>query len=93
LLQRLNEQGIDTLIASPFSIDASYGVIFAASFAEVVSESASNKKPPTILELFDKTISKTAQKFGEKTEAEYGELGLEYVLLGNPAITLCPPPQ
>jgi hypothetical protein len=92
LLQRLNEQGIDTLIASPFTIDAGYGVVFASSFAEVVQETTADKKQPTILELFDKTISKTAQKFKDKTQGEYGELGLEYVLLGNPAITLCAPP-
>ena len=92
LLQRLNERGIDTLIASPFTIDAGYGVVFASSFAEVVAETASNKPSPTILELFDKTVSKTAQKFKDKTDAEFGELGLEYVLLGNPAIRLCPTP-
>lgn len=92
LLQRLNEQGIDTLIASPFTIDAGYGVVFASSFAEVVQETTADKKQPTILELFDKTISKTAQKFKDKTQGDYAELGLEYVLLGNPAITLCAPP-
>lgn len=92
LLQRLNEQGIDTLIASPFTIDAGYGVVFASSFAEVVAGIASDQPPPTILELFDKTIARTAQKFKDRTDGEYGELGLEYVLLGNPAIRLCAPP-
>jgi uncharacterized caspase-like protein len=92
LLQRLNEQGIDTLIASPFTIDAGYGVVFASSFAEVIAEITSDKPRPTILELFDKTVSRTAQKFKDKTDGEYGELGLEYVLLGNPAIKLCTPP-
>ena len=92
LLQRLNEQGVDTLIASPFTIDAGYGVVFASSFAEIVAEIKSDKSPPTILELFDKTVSRTAQKFKDRTDGEYGELGLEYVLLGNPAIRLCVPP-
>ena len=91
LLQKLNEQGIDTLIASPFTIDAGYGVVFASSFAEVVEETTAKKERPTILKLFDQTISKTAQKFKDKTNGDYGELGLEYVLIGNPAITLCLP--
>ncbi len=91
LLQRLNEQGIDTLIASPFTIDAGYGVVFASSFAEVVAETSPNKPPPTILQVFDRAIARTAQKFKDKTDGEYGELGLEYVLLGNPAIKLCAP--
>jgi hypothetical protein len=93
LLQRLNEQGIDTLIASPFTIDAGYGVVFASSFAEVVAETTTGTQQPTILELFDKTIARTAQKFKDRIEADYAELGLEYVLLGNPAIKLCPPSQ
>ena len=92
LLQRLNEQGIDTLIASPFTMKAGYGVVFASSFAEVVQEATAARLRPTILELFDRTISKTAKKFKDKTAGEFGELGLEYVLLGNPAITLCAPP-
>jgi hypothetical protein len=41
--------------------------------------------------LFDQAIAKTAKKFKDKTNGDYGELGLEYVLLGNPAITLCAP--
>ena len=92
LLQRLNEQGVDTLIASPFTIDAGYGVVFASSFAEAIAETAPDKPRPTILELFDRTVSRVAQKFKDKTDGEYGELGLEYVLLGNPAIRLCAPP-
>lgn len=91
LLQRLNEQGLDTLIASPFTIDAGYGVVFASSFAEVVEAVSPNEPPPTILELFDRAIALTAKKFKDKTEGEYSELGLEYVLLGNPAIRLCVP--
>ncbi|RXH35119.1 MULTISPECIES: hypothetical protein [Bradyrhizobium] len=92
LLQRLNEQGFDTLIASPFTIDAGYGVVFASSFAEIMAEVTSQKPPPTILDLFDKTIARTAQKFKDKADADYSELGLEYVLLGNPAIKLCVQP-
>ncbi|PDT90378.1 hypothetical protein CO669_09300 [Bradyrhizobium sp. Y36] len=92
LLQRLNEQGFDTLIASPFTIDAGYGVVFASTFAEVMAEVASEKPPPTILNLFDKTIARTAQKFKDRADADYSELGLEYVLLGNPAIKLCAQP-
>jgi len=92
LLQRLNEQGFDTLIASPFTIDAGYGVVFASSFAEIMAEITSQKPPPTILDLFDKTIVRTAQKFKDKADADYSELGLEYVLLGNPAIKLCVQP-
>jgi hypothetical protein len=92
LLQRLNEQGVDTLIASPFTIDAGYGVVFASTFAEIMGEVASDKPPPTILELFDRTVSRTAQKFKDRADADYSELGLEYVLLGNPAIKLCVSP-
>jgi hypothetical protein len=91
LLQKLNQQGMGTIIASPFTIDAAYGVTFATSFAEVVEETAAGGGKPTILELFNRAIAKTGQKFWDKNKGDYAELGLEYVLLGNPAITLCNP--
>jgi len=91
LLQRLNEQGVDTLIASPFTIDARYGVVFASTFAEIMAEVSPGVIPPTILQLFDKTVARTAQKFKDRMDADYSELGLEYVLLGNPAIKACAP--
>jgi hypothetical protein len=91
LLQKLNQQGMGTIIASPFTIDAAYGVTFASSFAEVVEETAAGGGKPTILELFNRAIAKTGRKFWDKNKGDYAELGLEYVLLGNPAITLCNP--
>ena len=57
-----------------------------------MGEITSDRPPPTILELFDKTVARTAQKFKDRADADYSELGLEYVLIGNPAIKLCAPP-
>jgi hypothetical protein len=91
ILQKLNQQGMGTIVASPFAIDATYGVTFASSFAEVVEQAAVNGDKPTILELFNRAIAATGQKFKDRNHGDYAELGLEYVLLGNPAITLCHP--
>jgi hypothetical protein len=91
ILQKLNQQGMGTIIASPFTIDATYGVTFASSFAEVVEQAAKDGGKPTILELFNRAIAATGQKFKDRNHGDYAELGLEYVLLGNPAITLCHP--
>jgi hypothetical protein len=91
ILQKLNQQGMGTIIASPFTIDAAYGVTFASSFAEVVEQAALAGGKPTILELFNRAIATTGEKFKKNNNGNYAELGLEYVLLGNPAITLCNP--
>jgi hypothetical protein len=89
LLQKFNEQGLDTLIASPFTLDASYGVEFAYSFSETVQEAVAAGQQPTIVELFNRAIKKTGDRFAGSNIGNYKELGLEYVLLGNPAIRLC----
>jgi hypothetical protein len=88
LLEKLNQQGLDTLIASPFNLDPSYGAKFSYSFAEVVQE-AVGKEQPTILELFNRAIARTGEKFMKSNVGNYKELGLEYVLLGHPTIRLC----
>ncbi|MBW7964888.1 hypothetical protein HYH07_21300 [Bradyrhizobium sp. BR 10261] len=89
LLEKFNEQGLDTLIASPFTLDASYGVQFAYSFSEAVQEAVAAGRRPTIVELFKRAIEKTGERFSESNIGNYRELGLEYVVLGNPAIKLC----
>jgi hypothetical protein len=90
LLETLNKHGLDTVIASPFALDATYGVRFAYSFAEAIQE-AKNEQPTT-LELFKRAVSKTIEKFAKVRTGNYEELGLEFVLLGNPAIKLCGSP-
>lgn len=91
LLQKLNERGVDTMIVSPFAIDALYGVTFAASFADVLEDATERGASPTILELYNQATARTGQKFKDKNNGNYADLGLEYVLLGNSAITLCKP--
>ena len=89
LLEKLNEQGFDTLIASPFALNPKYGVKFSYSFVEAVREALMKDEQPTILELFNSAVAKTTAKFAKGEVGKYEELGLEYVLLGNPSIKLC----
>lgn len=91
LLDNLNLQGFDTLIASPFALDASYGVRFAYSFAEAIQEAGKRGEEATMIELFDSAVRKTIDKFAKVKTGNYQELGLEYVLLGNPMARLCKP--
>jgi hypothetical protein len=93
LLESFNESGLDTVIASPFALDATYGVRFAYSFTEALQEATAKAEQPTMLELFNRGVSKTVEKFAKVKTGHYEEIGLEYVLLGNPAIKLCAPPK
>lgn len=89
-LQQFNARGIDALIASPFSIPATYGTRLAAEFPGALQELTESKGVPTITDLFnlalERTASRLARDFGK---GRYEEIGLEYMLLGNPGLVLC----
>ena len=85
-VQQFNEHGIDTLIASPFSVPAEYGIRLASEFPKAIASLQSSK--PTISELFAETLKQTADAF-KSSGGKYEEMGLEYVLLGNAGIRLC----
>jgi hypothetical protein len=43
----------------------------------------------TIAELFGEAIKRTADQLKTDINGKYEETGLEYVLLGNPMISMC----
>lgn len=98
-LRQFNQHGVDALIASPFAIPAVYGTRLAAVFPQAVAElRPKNGHRATISELFAHALELTAKRLkDDKPNARYDEIGLEYVLLGNPSLVLCPeagaPPQ
>ncbi|MCP3392339.1 hypothetical protein NLM27_26680 [Bradyrhizobium sp. CCGB12] len=89
-LQQFNARGIDALIASPFSIPATYGTRLAAEFPGALQDLMESKGVPTITDLFNLALERTASRlerdFGK---GRYEEIGLEYLLLGNPGLVLC----
>jgi hypothetical protein len=83
---------MDALIASPFPVPADYGAQLAATFADLIRQEQSQGNTPTVAELFTAAVALTAEYFVGKDGSRYEEMGLEYVLLGDPTLRLCRTP-
>jgi hypothetical protein len=92
-VQRLNERGIDTLIASPFPVPAEFGVVLAAEFPQAVETVRSRSGKPTMSDLFDVAIARAITRVEGENKRNYKEMSVEYVLLGNPYTSICKKPQ
>ncbi|MGY8662868.1 hypothetical protein Q3C01_10925 [Bradyrhizobium sp. UFLA05-109] len=90
-VQRFNERGVDTLIASPFPVPATYGTRLALEFPQAIEDVRKGAKP-TVGDLFAAAIARTAHRLEEDAKRNFREMGLEYVLLGNPNTPLCDKP-
>jgi hypothetical protein len=88
-VQRFNERGVDALIASPFPVPATYGTRLAVEFSQAIEE---KKAGTTISDLFAAAIDGTARRLEKESQRHFEEMGLEYVLLGNPKLVLCDKP-
>lgn len=89
LIDRLNRQNVDAIIASPFVIDSAFGMDFAVSFATTIH---TLKQPTMVQHAFDTALGRTRQRFVRLTDPERARgLALELVLVGNPTLSICPP--
>jgi hypothetical protein len=89
-VQRFNERGVDAIIASPFSVPATYGTRLAAEFPQALEDlRQAGRRAPTISDLFAVALDRTSRRLKQDFHGDYEEMGLEYVLLGDPNILLC----
>ena len=88
-VQQFNARGVDTLIASPFAIPTTYGTRLAIEFPEAIRELKQAGRMPTVLDLFNRALDRAASQLTQDFAGAYEEIGLEYVLLGNPGLVLC----
>lgn len=89
LIDRLNTLNVDTMIVSPFPVNADFGTLLALNFIREVSEAYSNKRTPTIAELYSLAWKATVAQLFKLRDRNLYEMGLEFVLLGDPSIRLC----
>ena len=88
-VQRFNERGMDALIASPFPVPATYGTRLAVEFPQALDDMRRAGHTATISDLFAAAIDRTDLRLKREFKKNFEEMGLEYVLLGDPNITLC----
>ena len=89
ILEKLNNNGIDSMIISPFPVDANYGAMFAIYLFETLNEARANSKRLTMADLFNTAAKKTSAYFG-KRDLNFEEMSLEFLIAGDYRILLAP---
>jgi branched-chain amino acid transport system substrate-binding protein len=94
MLNGLNDDGVDAMIVSPFDVRIDYGSRMALEFAKVVRENRLEGRMPTLVEMFSQATAATTQFFKDPNNggnARLQDMGLEFILAGNPYLRLCSP--
>lgn len=91
---KLNRQGVDAMVVSPFPVPADYAARLALEFGSAVRSARAANAAPTFLELFRKATRASADHFRAKYGAgvAYDELALEFVVAGDTSLRLCTNP-
>lgn len=87
LLERLNRQGIDAMIVSPFAVRGTVGARFAFHFANEVSKAQQADEAATLADLFQRAVDGTRS---DTTIASERNGVYEFLLAGNGGLRLCP---
>jgi hypothetical protein len=90
ILEKLNDNGIDAMIISPFPVEANYGAMLAIHFVEALEEAKAGPKGLTMIELFEKSAEKTARHFKEVMNINFEEMALEFLIAGDYRISVAP---
>ena len=84
-VEHFAEQGIESIIMSPFKVDNKFGIQLALEYEKVIRES--QDAHPTIEGLFRQAKYRTIEKL--KADGNYEDMALEFQILGNPKLTMC----
>ena len=95
-LRKLNSRGVDAVILPSFEVPPALGVGFAWHFADQVMRAYNASKPqrdqetPDLAQLFSDTVE--AISTDQELIGLIGkEMVHEFLLVGNPGLSLCPP--
>lgn len=89
LIRRLNEHQVDGMIASAFSVDTEYAIRFAYELTQLLQDAYANHQTPTMAELFSKAFAATGLGYEKENHGFRQQIGLEFMLMGNPDLRLC----
>lgn len=89
LIDKMNSMNIDTMVVSPFPVDGDFGTLLALNFVREVDAAYAKKSTPTVAELYATAWGQTANWFRVEKSRNLRDMGLEFVMLGDPNIRLC----
>ena len=90
ILERLNANGIDAMIISPFPVDAEYGAMLAIQFVQAIENAKKNSQAFSVAELFSIASEQTAKHFKEKQKINFEDMDLEFLIAGDYRIRIAP---
>jgi hypothetical protein len=91
-INRLNSNGMDAMIVSPFNVRLDYGARLALEFANTVRAHRRNGTTPTVAQMFSEATLAATRYFGDQARQQRLEdMALEFELVGDPYLRLCPP--
>jgi PQQ-dependent dehydrogenase (methanol/ethanol family) len=92
VLHRLNKNGVDGMIVSPFKVRLEYGARLALEFTEIVRKHRREHATPTLAQMFSEATSATTKYFGARPRKEHlKDMALEFIVVGDPYLRLCGP--
>jgi hypothetical protein len=102
VMKRLNEMGIDAVVASPFPVEVPWGIELARQFTYAASNAyrrptaaAGSKRPPmpTVSELLEQAIETSAAVLAQRSDlaapVRASDKALEFMVIGNHELRLC----
>jgi len=90
ILERLNSNGIDAMVISPFPVDAEYGAMLAIQFVQAIENAKKNSQAFSVAELFSIASEQTAKHFKEKQKINFEDMDLEFLIAGDYRIRIAP---
>jgi len=87
IVNRLVSQKVDTLIVSPFAVDAQFGTHFALEFEKQVVAERARKRGTSIRTLFEQATANVTAAFED--QSLHRDMALEFMLVGDADLRLC----
>ena len=87
LVEKLNQQGVNAMILSPFAVVPAFGIRLALEFKKHALAGAEKKSDVTFIELFQRASSDAVKDFAKKTG--YQDMALEFQIVGRASLRLC----
>lgn len=101
VLERLNRNGFDAMVVSPFPVPEAYGRALTLAIVHVVNDARVQRKPLTLVQIFDLAVEymvaqeapdSLPEALRERRRRETRESALEFIITGHHAAKLCVQP-
>jgi tripartite-type tricarboxylate transporter receptor subunit TctC len=88
ILDKLNRNGMDAMIVSPFPVRTDYGIRLARNMISVIHDERWSGRTPTLAQIFKAAADRTVADFA-KYSVKLDEMRLEFLILGDYNMRLC----